>query len=133
MLIVDFIHVQVTGIQLGRILQIVSSLIAAVSVGFASSWELTLVLMFAFPLMFFATYLEIRSLSGRAELNKRRLEESGMIAAESINNIDTLASLGIEPLFCSRYRRLLSGPFKYTTNLSRIHNNNGIVYFAGAM
>ena len=49
---------------------------------------------------------------GRAEENKKSIEESGQIAAESIDNIDTVVSLGIEPQFCSRYENLLHGPFR---------------------
>ena len=108
---------QVTGIRFGSVLQIGGGLIAAVAVGFAASWELTPVLMFAFPVLLLAAYFQIRLLSGRAQENKKSIEESGQIAAESIDNIDTVTSLGIEPQFCSRYENLLSGPFKYKKNL----------------
>ena len=104
---------QVTGIRLGSVLQLAGGLIAALAVGFSASWELTLVLMFAFPVLFLAAYFQIRLLSGKAQENKRRIEESGQIAAESIDNIDTVASLGIESQFCSRYGNLLNGPFRH--------------------
>lgn len=105
--------VQVTGIRFGNVLQVIGGLIAALAVSFSASWELTLVLMFGFPLLFLAGYIQIRLLSGRAQENKKSLEESGQIAAESFDNIDTVASLGIEPQFFSRYENLLSGPFRY--------------------
>ena len=104
---------QVTGIRFGTILQIAGGLITAIAVGLSASWELTLVFMFAFPPVFLATIFQVRLLSGRAQQNKKSIEESGQIAAESIDNIDTVASLGIEPLFRSRYENLLSGPFRY--------------------
>lgn len=104
---------QVTGIRFGSVLQVVGGLIAAIAVGFSASWELTLVLIPAFPMQFLASYFQIRLLSGKAQRNKKSIEESGQIAAESIDNIDTVASLGIESLFCSKYGHLLSGPFRY--------------------
>jgi ABC-type bacteriocin/lantibiotic exporter with double-glycine peptidase domain len=70
--------------------------------------------MFGFPVLFLAGYFQIRLLSGRAQENKKSIEESGRIAAESVDNIDTVANLGIERQFCSRYENLLSGPFRYT-------------------
>lgn len=103
---------QITGIRFGSILQIFGGLVTAIAIGFSASWELTLVLMFAFPVLFIAGYFQIRLLSGRAEENKQSIEESGQIAAESIDNIDTVVSLGIEPQFCSRYENLLHGPFR---------------------
>ena len=68
--------------------------------------------MFAFPVLFLAAYLQVRLLSGRAQENKKRIEESGHTAVESIDNIDTVASLGIEHKFRSKYKNLLSGPFR---------------------
>ena len=112
MLVYNYV-LQVTGIRFGSVIQVVGGLIAALAVGFSSSWELTLVLMFGFPLLFLAGYIQIRLLSGRAQKNKKSIEGSGQIAAESVDNIDTVASLGIEPRFYSRYENLLSGPFRY--------------------
>ena len=107
-----YVSSQITGIRFGSILQIFGGLVTAIAIGFSASWELTLVLMFAFPVLFLAGYFQIHLLSGRAEENKQSIEESGQIAAESIDNIDTVVSLGIEPQFCSRYENLLHGPFR---------------------
>ena len=103
---------QATGIRLGTILQTVCGLIAATVIAFSGSWELTLVLMFAFPVLAVAGYFQIRLLRGRAHKNKKRMEESGQTAVESIDNIRTVAGLGVEPRFYNKYSSLLDGPFK---------------------
>ena len=69
-------------------------------------------MMVGFPVLAIANYLQIRILAGRAQKNKKRMEESVQIAVESIDNIHTVASLGLEPLFCSKYNSLLDGPFR---------------------
>ena len=103
---------QATGIRLGTILQTICGLIAAVGIAFSASWELTLVLMVAFPALAIAGYFQIRLLAGRSQKNKKRMEESGKTAVESIDNIRTVAGLGVEPRFFNRYYNLLRGPFK---------------------
>ena len=103
---------QATGIRLGTILQTVCGLIAAIVIAFSASWELTFVLMFAFPVLALAGYFQIRLLAGRSHKNKKRMEESGQTAVESIDNIRTVAGLGVEPRFFDRYYNQLKGPFK---------------------
>ena len=103
---------QVTGVFIGKVLQAICTLIAALVVAFISSWELALVLMFAFPLHALATYFQIRFLTARAIKNKRRIEECSQTALESIDNIRTVASLGLEPYFCTKYSSLLKGLFR---------------------
>ena len=104
--------VQATGIRLGTIIQTACGLIAATVIAFSASWELTLVLMFAFPVLAVAGYFQIRLLRGRAQKNKKRMEESGQTAVESIDNIRTVAGLGVELRFYNKYSNLLHGPFK---------------------
>ena len=82
-------------------------------IAFTASWELTLVLMVAFPLLAVAGYFQIRLLAGRTHKNKKRMEQSGQTAVESIDNIRTVAGLGAEPRFYSRYFELLRSPFRY--------------------
>ena len=90
--------------------------ITALAIGFSASWELTLVLMFQFPVLIVVGYFEISLSGGRAQSNKKKLEESGQIAVESIDNIRTVAGLGIEDKFYDRYISLLNGPFWYYSN-----------------
>ena len=68
--------------------------------------------MFCFPVLGSFSYLQIRLLAGRAAKNKKRLEESGKKAVESIDNIRTVVSLGIEDQLLTQYQDLLQYPFE---------------------
>lgn len=86
--------------------------IAAIVIAFTASWELTLVLVVIFPILGSAAYLQFRSLRGRSQKNKKKLEGSGRTTVESIENIRTVAGLGVEERFFSTYVEQLKGPFK---------------------
>ena len=86
--------------------------ITAITIAFASSWELTFVLVLCFPLLGAFTYLELRLLAGRTAKNKKKLEESGKTAVESIDNVRTVVSLGIEDKLVAKYNDLLQYPFE---------------------
>ena len=60
-----------------------------------------------------AAFFQVRLLSGRAAKNKKRLEEAGQLAVESIDNIRSVAGLGLENCFLNNYSQLLKAPFKY--------------------
>ena len=46
-------------------------------------------------------------------MNKKTLEESGQIVVESIDNIRTVAGLGLEDKFYNQYISQLDGPLRY--------------------
>ena len=111
-LITNSFPLQATGIVLGTIIQALCSLIAGILIAFTSTWELALLLLVVFPVIALTNYFQIRLLASRARENKRRMEESGNIAVESIDGINTVTSLGLQPHFCSKYIDLLKGPFR---------------------
>ena len=69
-------------------------------------------LVLCFPLLGAFTYLELRLLAGRTAKNKKKLEESGKTAVESIDNVRTVVSLGIEDKLVAKYNDLLQYPFE---------------------
>ena len=81
-------------------------------IAFSASWELTFVLIFAFPILGVFGFLQFRLLAGRSAKNKEKLEESGKTAVESIDNVRTVVSLGLEDMFYRRYEGLLQYPFE---------------------
>lgn len=93
-------------------LQTVTGFITAVVIAFTASWELTLVLIFCFPVLGAFSFLQIRLLAGRTGRNKKKLEESGTTAVESIDNVRTVATLGIENSLVEKYNGLLQYPFE---------------------
>ena len=93
-------------------MQTIFGLIAAIIIAFEASWELSLLMIVAFPIIGTVAFFQIRLLAGRTQKNKKRLEKSGQTAVESIDNIRTVAGLGVEGRFLDRYRNLLVGPFR---------------------
>ena len=68
-----------TGIRIGTTLQTLASLGTGILIGFAFSWELTL-LIFAFvPLMVAGGFLQNRLLTGQATGDKEALEDAGKV------------------------------------------------------
>lgn len=104
--------VQGTGIRLGAVLQTVFGLIAAIIIAFEASWELSFIMIVAFPILGTVAFFQIRLLAGHAKKNKKRLEASGQTAVESIDSIRTVAGLGVEDKFFNKYTDLLAGPFR---------------------
>ena len=103
---------QATGLQFGIMLQTITGFITAVLIAFTASWELTLVMVFCFPVLGAFAVLQIRYLAGRTAKNKEKLEESGKTAVESIDNVRTVVSLGLEKAFLTKYENLLQYPFQ---------------------
>ena len=93
-------------------LQTIVGLITAIVIAFIASWELTFIMLPAFPIMGTVAFFQVRLLAGRTKKNKKRLEESGKTAVESISNVRTVVGLGLEEKFFERYNGLLDGPYK---------------------
>ena len=105
-------NTQATGIRLGILLQTIFGFVTAIIIAFIASWELTFVLVFVFPVLASVSYLQLKFIAGRSAKNKKRQESSGQTAVESIENIRTVAGLGVEDRFFDEYVQLLKGPFK---------------------
>ncbi|ORZ20162.1 P-loop containing nucleoside triphosphate hydrolase protein [Lobosporangium transversale] len=101
------------------ILTSVSSLATmAVGLGFAfsSTWEMTLIILAAVPVIGLGQYLEIAALSGFGEKTRKAYEKSGQVAGEAISNIRTVVSLAKEETFEARYFEVTKEPHKYARN-----------------
>ena len=128
-IVYSYYPTQATGIVLGTIVQALCSLIAGILIAFISTWELALLLLVAFPVITLTNYFQIRLLGSRAREDKKKLEESGDTAVESIDGINTVTSLGLQQHFSSKYMNLLNGPFRYNINVTELANN--IILFCG--
>ena len=111
-IVYSYYPTQATGIVLGTIVQALCSLIAGILIAFISTWELALLLLVAFPVIALTNYFQIRLLGSRAREDKKKLEESGDTAVESIDGINTVTSLGLQQHFSSKYMGILNGPFR---------------------
>ncbi|KAG0008293.1 Multidrug resistance protein 1, partial [Podila clonocystis] len=101
------------------ILTIVSA-ISTTSVGlgfaFAATWQMTLIILAAVPVIGLGQYLEIAALSGFGEKTRKAYERSGQVAGEAMANIRTVVSLAKEDKFESRYEEVTREPHRYAMN-----------------
>ncbi|KAF9931463.1 Multidrug resistance protein 1 [Linnemannia zychae] len=98
------------------ILTTVSSL-ATIAVGlafaFKASWQMTLIILAAVPIIGFGQYLELAALSGFGGKTRKAYEKSGQVAGEAIANIRTVVSLAKEDAFEAAYFEVTREPHKY--------------------
>ena len=62
--------------------------------------------------MIIAGVLQLKIFTGHASNSKKALENAGKIAVDSIENIRTVASLGVEENFFNQYRGQVRKPYK---------------------
>ena len=86
--------------------------IAAVVIAFEASWLLAIVLFICFPVLACVGYLQIVLQKGRTVKSKKLFAESGKTAVESIENIRTVVSLGIEDKLHAQYANQIKPPFR---------------------
>ena len=96
---------------MGYVLQLAFGLIVSIIVAFEASWLLSIVFFTSFPLISLGTFIQYRSIRGRSIKNKELLAQSGKISTEAIDNIRTVASLGVEAKVYNNYSELLKPPF----------------------
>lgn len=77
-----------------------------------ASWILTLVLFCLFPIYTATALIKIKLLGGRSKRNKELGAESAKTANEAIDNIRTVAALGLEREFLELYQNQLLPTFK---------------------
>ncbi|KAF8933275.1 P-loop containing nucleoside triphosphate hydrolase protein [Dissophora ornata] len=90
----------------------------AVGLGFSFSatWQMTLIILAALPIIGLGQYLELASLTGFGEKTRKAYETSGQVAGEAIANIRTVVSLAKEDTFEARYFEVTKEPHKYAHN-----------------
>ncbi|KAG0367828.1 Multidrug resistance protein 1 [Mortierella sp. AD032] len=87
----------------------------AFGLGFAfkASWQMTLIILAAVPVIGLGQYLELASLTGFGSKTRKAYEKSGQVAGEAIANIRTVVSLAKEDVFEARYFEVTKEPHKY--------------------
>ncbi|KAF9404902.1 Multidrug resistance protein 1 [Podila epigama] len=80
---------------------------------FRATWEMSLIVLAAIPLLSVGNYLELAALNGFGEKTRKAYEHSGQVAGEAIANIRTVVSLGKETTFENKYRSVTRQPHQY--------------------
>uniref|UniRef100_A0A1X7TB27 ABC transmembrane type-1 domain-containing protein n=1 Tax=Amphimedon queenslandica TaxID=400682 RepID=A0A1X7TB27_AMPQE len=101
-----------TGSRLGTLIETFVGMVASIIIAFVYSWMLTLVLIGFVPVFIISGILEVKALTGHAGDNKKALEQAGKIAVDTIENMRTVASLGVEIKFYTAYNIEIKGPYK---------------------
>ena len=94
-----FVLMQGTGIILGTIVLAAVSVVVAVIICFVSSWQLSFVLLLAFPLNILSYRLSYKLLQSSGAGEGKNLEMSTHLVTESVTNIKTVVSLGAQHYF----------------------------------
>jgi len=99
-----------SGRLIGQFVKIVSTIAITLAIGIPFCWKLTLVIVATVPLSSLGNYLKVQSIKGFAVATRKAYEKSGVVAAEAIENIRTVYSLGLEHHFLARYNAEILKP-----------------------
>ncbi|CAG8486333.1 2351_t:CDS:2 [Paraglomus occultum] len=100
------------GATMGTLLQVSTTIIGGLIVGFSVGWKLTLVCMCCIPLLIGSGALRMKMLNGFQAKTKQAYADSAQVACEGAANIRTVASLTREEDLAELYRRHLDGPMR---------------------
>ena len=98
---------QGTGIKLGNIILAVTSVLIALAICFYSSWELSLVFILAFTLVFLAYRLVNKFYYETGSGDDDYLQVSSHVVLETVDNVKTVVSLGAQEYFIGRINQYL--------------------------
>ncbi|XP_063693781.1 ATP-dependent translocase ABCB1-like [Bolinopsis microptera] len=112
-----------TGVRIGTILQNLVGLGVGIGIAFSASWRLSLLTLACIPFVAAAGSVQMMQLTGTMKTMTRLYEQAGQVAAEAVENMRTVSSLCIEPLFLKKYADSLKQPsqkFKKQAHLTGI-------------
>ncbi|XP_072174900.1 ATP-dependent translocase ABCB1-like [Diadema setosum] len=114
-----------TGQRLSIIVQSSVTMIAAICIGFIYGWKLALLIFGCLPVLAISGALEMKILQGGHRKDAALIEEAGKIAAESIENVRTVASLNLEDTMIRKYAEQLEIPYRQGKINSQV---NGLAF-----
>ncbi|CAF1390369.1 unnamed protein product, partial [Rotaria sordida] len=103
-----------TGVTIGAFLNAVGTLVAGLAISFVAGWKLTLVLLCFTPLIVITGYMLGQKLSkaGQKKAFSTHAELGSMYATESLKNIRTVTSLGLQDHFIRLYKQAYNKEFR---------------------
>ena len=84
----------------------------SIVIGFIMSWVVALVILPAFVLMTLGGFIQLVLTKRYTDQRNALIEDSAIMAIEAIENVYTVATLGIETRLARKYDNLLKLPFK---------------------
>jgi len=102
----------ISGLTLGNILTVFTTLIGCVVVALANGWKLAIVATFCLPLLVFTGYFRLKVLTYFTERAKGSYEKSAQVACEAVAAIRTIQSLTREADVTKIYSNILDKPLQ---------------------
>lgn len=93
-------------------LETFTALVLSLIIAFVYSWVMTLFMIAIIPVIIIGGVVQGRILSRNIARNKKALENAGMVAVDSIENIRTVAALGVEENFSRQYSERIRTMYK---------------------
>ncbi|KAI1189830.1 ABC transporter [Nemania serpens] len=97
-----------SGVTLGTLLTIATTLVSSIVVGLVFGWKLALVCISAVPVIIAAGYFRYHMLAHFQQRSKKAYEKSASYASEAISGIRTVASLTREKDVLAQYQESLA-------------------------
>lgn len=94
------------------ILQCMSTLISAIIIAFIYEWRVSLVALGGLPLVMLAGFVRSKFRTGLMEQEDKAYKDSAQIVMESLANIRTVVSFGVENTVLHQYERYLDKPLE---------------------
>ena len=104
------------------------SVLTALAVCFYSSWELSLILLLAFPLVFLSYRIANKLYQSTGSGDDDHLQASAHVVIESVDHIKTVVALGAEEYFVRSINNYLHSHTRYTLQPNHISLYYGIIY-----
>ena len=98
--------------RVGLSFRTIISVIVTVILDLAFVWPIALVVTPTFLVMLIGGYLEVILTTRYANKKNRLIEDSAKVAIEAVENVYTVATLGIESRLVRKYGQLLELPFR---------------------
>ncbi|CAI8010328.1 ATP-dependent translocase ABCB1 [Geodia barretti] len=105
-----------TGSRLSTLIETFTALILALVIAFVYSWVMTLFMVAVIPFIIAGGVFQTAVLNKNIARNKKALENAGMVAFDSIENIRTVAALGVEGNFYQQYSARINVMYRSSRN-----------------
>lgn len=96
-----------TGDLFGVFINILGAMVAGLAIAFANCWRLTLVVLAIIPGIALGGYFEMQASAGMDSGARKDFAKANAVAAEAVDNVATVRTLGVEEYFTGRYNDMI--------------------------
>ena len=98
--------------RVGYAYKTLAVIITCIIIAFVLIWVIGLIVLLSYPLLLIGGYLQVIFTKRYSDKKNQLIEDSAKVAIESIENVYTVATLGIENRLARKYNQLLEQPFR---------------------